>query len=116
MKLFEIEVYKSWAAVELQQEREVEEAEITMEKAEDYLDLRSWKMPSMSSEGLRMSGWQHPFWSLIGVDFKYFLKIGWGIVAKFLRATPPTLEEETVRIEKEEYGGQVHGKSSNFDF
>ncbi|GAY66827.1 hypothetical protein CUMW_251900 [Citrus unshiu] len=70
MKLFEIEVYKSWAAVELQQEREVEEAEITMEKAEDYLDLRSWKMPSMSSEG-------------------------WGIVAKFLRATPPTLEEET---------------------
>lgn len=38
MKLFEIEAYNSWAAVELEQEREVEEAEITMQKAEDYLD------------------------------------------------------------------------------
>ncbi|KDP38878.1 hypothetical protein JCGZ_05035 [Jatropha curcas] len=38
MKLFEIEAYKSWAAMELEQEKEVEEAEIAMNKAEDYLD------------------------------------------------------------------------------
>lgn len=38
MKLFEIEAYKSWAAVELQQQQEVEEAEASMQEAEDYLD------------------------------------------------------------------------------
>lgn len=38
MKLFEIEAYNSWAAVELQQQQEVEEAEASMQEAEDYLD------------------------------------------------------------------------------
>ncbi|XP_022762239.1 uncharacterized protein LOC111308186 [Durio zibethinus] len=38
MKLFEIESYKAWAAMELEQEKEVKEAEITMQQAEDYLD------------------------------------------------------------------------------
>ena len=38
MKLFEIESYKAWAAAELEQEREVEEAEAGMQEAEDYLD------------------------------------------------------------------------------
>ncbi|XVF45715.1 hypothetical protein PTKIN_Ptkin02bG0228500 [Pterospermum kingtungense] len=38
MKLFEIESYKAWAAMELEQEKEVEEAETTMHQAEDYLD------------------------------------------------------------------------------
>ncbi|OMO92127.1 hypothetical protein COLO4_17867 [Corchorus olitorius] len=38
MKLFEIESYKAWAAMELEQENEVKEAEITMQQAEDYLD------------------------------------------------------------------------------
>ncbi|KAJ7968076.1 Maternal effect embryo arrest [Quillaja saponaria] len=38
MKLFEIEAYKSWAAVELEQQKEAEEAEVAMEQAEDYLD------------------------------------------------------------------------------
>jgi len=36
MKLFEIESYKAWVAVE--QEREVEEAEDTMQQAEDHFD------------------------------------------------------------------------------
>ncbi|ESW31582.1 hypothetical protein PHAVU_002G250100 [Phaseolus vulgaris] len=36
MKLFEIESYKAWVAVE--QEREVEEAEATMQQAEDHFD------------------------------------------------------------------------------
>ena len=38
MKLFEIESYKAWASMELEQEKEVEEAEITMHQVEDYLD------------------------------------------------------------------------------
>ncbi|XVE94050.1 hypothetical protein REPUB_Repub01dG0246900 [Reevesia pubescens] len=38
MKLFEIESYNAWAAMELEQEKEVKEAEITMQQAEDYLD------------------------------------------------------------------------------
>ncbi|KAA8536536.1 hypothetical protein F0562_029014 [Nyssa sinensis] len=38
MKLFEIESYKAWAAMELEQEKEVEEAENSMREAEDYLD------------------------------------------------------------------------------
>lgn len=38
MKLFEIEAYNSWAAVELQQQQELEEAETSMQEAEDYLD------------------------------------------------------------------------------
>ncbi|CAI9781760.1 unnamed protein product [Fraxinus pennsylvanica] len=38
MKLFELEAYKAWAAVELEQEKEVEESEIYMNEAEGYLD------------------------------------------------------------------------------
>lgn len=38
MKLFEIEAYKSWAAMELEQEKEVKEAEVAVQQAEDYLD------------------------------------------------------------------------------
>lgn len=38
MKLFEIESYKAWAAMELEQEKEVEEAETQMKETEDYLD------------------------------------------------------------------------------
>ncbi|KAG2396341.1 uncharacterized protein LOC124841156 [Vigna umbellata] len=38
MKLFEIESYKAWAAAELEQDREVEEAEAGMQEAEEYLD------------------------------------------------------------------------------
>ncbi|CAI9769253.1 unnamed protein product [Fraxinus pennsylvanica] len=38
LRLFEVEAYKAWARVELQQEEEVEEAEIYMKKTEDYLD------------------------------------------------------------------------------
>lgn len=38
MKLFEIESYKAWANAELEQEKEVEEAEVEMQQAEDYLD------------------------------------------------------------------------------
>ncbi|OAY44908.1 uncharacterized protein LOC110618729 [Manihot esculenta] len=38
MKLFEIEAYKSWAAMELEQESEVKEAEIAVQKAEEYLE------------------------------------------------------------------------------
>ncbi|XP_057736794.1 uncharacterized protein LOC130954076 [Arachis stenosperma] len=38
MKLFEIESYKAWAAAELEQQTEVEEAEVSMQEAEDYLD------------------------------------------------------------------------------
>ncbi|XVE67357.1 hypothetical protein DITRI_Ditri08aG0154300 [Diplodiscus trichospermus] len=38
MKLFELESYKAWAAMELEQEKEVKEAEKTMRQAEDYLD------------------------------------------------------------------------------
>lgn len=38
MKLFEIEAYNSWAAVELQQQQQVVEAEASMQEAEDYLD------------------------------------------------------------------------------
>ncbi|TKY60170.1 hypothetical protein E2542_SST17265 [Spatholobus suberectus] len=47
MKLFEIESYKAWAAVELEQEREVEEAEVTMQQAEDHFD---WAMESAMEE------------------------------------------------------------------
>jgi hypothetical protein len=38
MKLFEIESYKAWAAAELEQEIEVEEAEDAMQEAEEQLD------------------------------------------------------------------------------
>ncbi|KAF7842702.1 hypothetical protein G2W53_005000 [Senna tora] len=38
MKLFELESYKAWAAMELEQEKEVEEAEEAMDRAEEYLD------------------------------------------------------------------------------
>ncbi|KAG6744467.1 hypothetical protein NC652_035817 [Populus alba x Populus x berolinensis] len=38
MKLFEIEAYKSWVAMELEQEMEVKEAEVAVQQAEDYLD------------------------------------------------------------------------------
>lgn len=38
MKLFEIDAYKSWAAMELEQRKEVEEAEAAMQQAERYLD------------------------------------------------------------------------------
>ncbi|KAG6651924.1 hypothetical protein CIPAW_06G147400 [Carya illinoinensis] len=38
MKLFEIEAYKSWAAMEQEQQKEVEEAETELQQAEDYLD------------------------------------------------------------------------------
>ncbi|XP_023533822.1 uncharacterized protein LOC111795549 isoform X2 [Cucurbita pepo subsp. pepo] len=38
MKLFEIEAYNSWAAMELQHQNEVRDAEIAMQQAEDYLD------------------------------------------------------------------------------
>ncbi|KAI4299003.1 hypothetical protein L6164_032502 [Bauhinia variegata] len=38
MKLFEVESYKAWAAMELEQQKEVEEAEEAMQEAEDYLD------------------------------------------------------------------------------
>ncbi|KAF2293790.1 hypothetical protein GH714_004786 [Hevea brasiliensis] len=38
MKLFEIDAYKSRAATELEQEKEVKEAEIAMQKADDYFD------------------------------------------------------------------------------
>ncbi|KAJ1386131.1 hypothetical protein SESBI_41049 [Sesbania bispinosa] len=39
LKLFEIETYKAWACVELDQEKEVEETEVSMQQAEDYFDL-----------------------------------------------------------------------------
>ncbi|CAI9786180.1 unnamed protein product [Fraxinus pennsylvanica] len=38
MKLFELEAYKAWAAVELEQEKEVKESENYMNEAEGYLD------------------------------------------------------------------------------
>lgn len=38
MRFFEIESYKAWAAMELEQEKEVEEAETEMKETEDYLD------------------------------------------------------------------------------
>ncbi|KAK3184759.1 hypothetical protein Dsin_032045 [Dipteronia sinensis] len=38
MNLFEVEAYKSWAAIELEQQNEVQQAEIEMKQAEDYLD------------------------------------------------------------------------------
>ncbi|KAA8545530.1 hypothetical protein F0562_020314 [Nyssa sinensis] len=38
MKLFELEAYKAWAAMELEQEKEVVEAENSMRQAESYLD------------------------------------------------------------------------------
>ncbi|GJT36728.1 hypothetical protein Tco_0753482 [Tanacetum coccineum] len=38
MRLFELESYKSWAAMELEYEQEVAEAENSMQEAEDYLD------------------------------------------------------------------------------
>ncbi|KAH0766940.1 hypothetical protein AABB24_002102 [Solanum stoloniferum] len=38
MKLFEVEAYKAWAAMELDQEKEVEEAENFMKEAEDHLN------------------------------------------------------------------------------
>ncbi|KAM3377666.1 hypothetical protein P3S68_010079 [Capsicum galapagoense] len=38
MKLFEVEAYKAWAAMELEQEKEVEEAENYMKEAEEHLN------------------------------------------------------------------------------
>ncbi|KAK8483013.1 hypothetical protein V6N11_007400 [Hibiscus sabdariffa] len=38
MKLFEIESYKAWAAMELEQEKQMKEAETSMQQAEDFLD------------------------------------------------------------------------------
>ncbi|KAL3538558.1 hypothetical protein ACH5RR_001924 [Cinchona calisaya] len=38
MKLFELEAYKAWAAMELEQEKELEEAENHLQETEDYLD------------------------------------------------------------------------------
>ncbi|XP_052204260.1 uncharacterized protein LOC127809481 [Diospyros lotus] len=38
MVLFELESYKAWAAMELEHNKEVEEAENSMREAEDYLD------------------------------------------------------------------------------
>nr|XP_016460666.1 PREDICTED: uncharacterized protein LOC107784109 [Nicotiana tabacum] len=38
MKLFEVEAYKAWAAMELDQEKQVEEAENYMKEAEDHLN------------------------------------------------------------------------------
>ncbi|CAJ1938291.1 unnamed protein product [Sphenostylis stenocarpa] len=47
MNLFEIESYKAWVAVELEQDKEVEEAEATMQQAEDHFD---WIMDSAMEE------------------------------------------------------------------
>ena len=38
IKLFEVEAYNSWAAIELQNNREAEEAEIALKEAEEQLD------------------------------------------------------------------------------
>ncbi|RDX71546.1 hypothetical protein CR513_49088, partial [Mucuna pruriens] len=38
MKLFEIESYKAWAAAELEQQKEAEEAEAEMKEAEEHLE------------------------------------------------------------------------------
>ncbi|KAK2662731.1 hypothetical protein Ddye_001305 [Dipteronia dyeriana] len=38
MNLFEVEAYNSWAAMELEHQKEVQQAEIEMKQAEDYLD------------------------------------------------------------------------------
>ncbi|XP_021891580.1 uncharacterized protein LOC110809911 [Carica papaya] len=38
MKLFEIEAYRSWAALELEQEKEAHEAQISLQEAEEHLD------------------------------------------------------------------------------
>ncbi|KAJ6741417.1 MATERNAL EFFECT EMBRYO ARREST 9 [Salix viminalis] len=38
LKLFEIEAYKSWAEMECEQVKEVKQAEVAMQQAEDYLD------------------------------------------------------------------------------
>ncbi|WCJ18287.1 maternal effect embryo arrest 9 [Euphorbia peplus] len=38
MKLFEIEAYKSWAAMELDHQNEVKETQMELEEAEDYLE------------------------------------------------------------------------------
>lgn len=38
MRLFELESYNSWAAMELEYENEVQEAEDSMKEAEDYLE------------------------------------------------------------------------------
>ncbi|KAK7412066.1 hypothetical protein VNO78_03512 [Psophocarpus tetragonolobus] len=47
MKLFEIESYRAWAAAELEQEKEVAEAEDSLQEAEEYLD---WVMDSAMDE------------------------------------------------------------------
>ncbi|XP_057976527.1 uncharacterized protein LOC131163793 [Malania oleifera] len=39
MKLFELEAYNAWAAMELEHAKEVQEAEDSMKDAETYLDL-----------------------------------------------------------------------------
>ncbi|CAM8965038.1 hypothetical protein QQ045_003679 [Rhodiola kirilowii] len=38
MKLFELESYKAWAAAELEHYEEAEQAEISLQNAEEYLD------------------------------------------------------------------------------
>ncbi|KAG9130599.1 hypothetical protein Leryth_011865 [Lithospermum erythrorhizon] len=39
MKLFELEAYKAWADMELEQETEVKEAENSLKETEEYLEL-----------------------------------------------------------------------------
>ncbi|XP_010274371.1 PREDICTED: uncharacterized protein LOC104609698 [Nelumbo nucifera] len=39
MKFFEVEAHRSWAALDVEQKNAVEEAEISMREAEDYLNL-----------------------------------------------------------------------------
>ncbi|KAJ1405391.1 hypothetical protein SESBI_25940 [Sesbania bispinosa] len=59
MKLFEIESYKAWASVELDQEKEVEETEVSMQQRTTL--TWSWKMPWMSfgtlKRGCQMLKW-----------------------------------------------------------
>ncbi|KAF5448611.1 hypothetical protein F2P56_029123 [Juglans regia] len=38
IRLFEIEAYRSWAAMELEEQKEVEEAETAAQRTEDYID------------------------------------------------------------------------------
>lgn len=38
IRLFEIEAYRSWAAMELEEQKEVEEAETAVQRTEDYID------------------------------------------------------------------------------
>ncbi|PQQ09403.1 uncharacterized protein Pyn_38500 [Prunus yedoensis var. nudiflora] len=53
MKLFEIEAYKSWAAVELEQQQEVEAAEVAMQEKLRTTWTQLWRVPWMSSDVLK---------------------------------------------------------------